>query len=32
MIHPTAEGQKIVAENVLKVLRPVLEKGASTKP
>jgi acyl-CoA thioesterase-1 len=32
MIHPTAEGQKIVAENVWKVLRPVLEKGASTKP
>ena len=26
MIHPTAEGQRIVAENVWKVLRPVLEK------
>lgn len=32
MIHPTAEGQKIVAENVWKVLRPMLEKGTSTKP
>jgi acyl-CoA thioesterase-1 len=26
MIHPTAEGHKIVAENAWKVLRPVLEK------
>jgi len=26
MIHPTAEGQKIVAENVWKILKPVLEK------
>jgi acyl-CoA thioesterase I len=25
-IHPTAEGQKIVADNVWKVLRPMLEK------
>ena len=25
-IHPTAEGQRIVAENVWKVLKPVLEK------
>jgi acyl-CoA thioesterase-1 len=32
LIHPTAEGQKIVAENVWKVLRPVLEKTASTRP
>jgi acyl-CoA thioesterase-1 len=32
LIHPTAEGHKIVAENVWKVLRPVLEKGTSTKP
>ena len=32
MIHPTAEGQKIVAGNVWKVLKPVLEKGSSTKP
>ena len=32
MIHPTAEGHKIVAENVWKVLRPVLEKGAAAKP
>jgi acyl-CoA thioesterase-1 len=29
MIHPTAEGQRIVADNVWKVLRPVLEQ---TKP
>ena len=32
MIHPTAEGQKIVAGNVWKVLRPVLEKGTAAKP
>ena len=32
MIHPTAEGHKIVAENVWKVLRPVLEKGIAAKP
>jgi len=32
LIHPTAEGHRIVAENVWKVLRPVLEKGSSTKP
>jgi acyl-CoA thioesterase-1 len=25
-IHPTAEGHKIIAENVWKVLKPVLEK------
>ncbi|RYD32936.1 MAG: arylesterase, partial [Verrucomicrobiaceae bacterium] len=31
MIHPTAEGQKIVAENVWKVLEPVL-KPATTVP
>jgi acyl-CoA thioesterase-1 len=32
MIHPTAEGHRIVAENVWKVLRPVLEKEGSRKP
>ena len=32
MIHPTAEGHKIVAENVWKVLKPVLEKGTAAKP
>jgi acyl-CoA thioesterase-1 len=32
LIHPTAEGQKIVTENVWKVLKPVLEKGAAPKP
>jgi acyl-CoA thioesterase-1 len=32
MIHPTAEGHKIVAENVWKVLKPVLEKGTPDKP
>jgi acyl-CoA thioesterase-1 len=32
MIHPTAEGHKIVAENVWKVLRPVLEKSTAAKP
>lgn len=26
LIHPTAEGQKIVAENVWRILRPVLDK------
>jgi acyl-CoA thioesterase-1 len=25
-IHPTPEGQKIVAENVWKVLKPILER------
>ena len=30
-IHPTAEGHKIVAENVWKILKPVLEKMNSTK-
>jgi len=25
-IHPTEEGHRIVAENVWKILRPVLEK------
>jgi len=31
-IHPTAEGQKIVAENVWKVLRPLLEtRNGNTK-
>jgi len=32
MIHPTAEGQKIVAENVWKVLRPVLEQAEAAQP
>jgi len=32
LIHPTAEGQKIVAENVWKVLKPVLESRIATKP
>lgn len=32
LIHPTAEGHRIVAENVWKVLRPVLEKGIPAKP
>ena len=32
LIHPTAQGHTIVAGNVWKVLRPVLEKGTSTKP
>jgi acyl-CoA thioesterase-1 len=31
-IHPTAEGHKIVAENVWKVLKPVLEKMNQAKP
>ena len=33
-IHPTAEGDKIVAENVWKILRPILEKmnGETTAP
>jgi acyl-CoA thioesterase-1 len=30
-IHPTAEGQRLVAENVWKVLEPVLEKTQSGK-
>jgi acyl-CoA thioesterase I len=30
-IHPTPEGHKIVAENVWKVLRPVLQAAASEK-
>lgn len=30
-IHPTAEGHKIVAENVWKVLKPVLEQVSSTE-
>lgn len=29
MIHPTAEGQKIVATNVWNVLKPVLEKASA---
>ena len=29
-IHPSVEGHKIVAENVWKVLRPILEKSASS--
>jgi len=32
LIHPTAEGHKIVAGNVWKVIRPVLEKGSVAKP
>lgn len=32
LIHPTAEGQKIVAENVWKVLKPVLEKAGAAQP
>jgi len=32
MIHPTAEGHKIVAGNVWKVLKPVLEKSTAAKP
>ena len=32
MIHPTAEGQKIVAENVWKALKPVLESATTAKP
>ena len=32
MIHPTAEGHKVVAENVWKVLRPVLEAASNAKP
>lgn len=34
LIHPTAEGQRMVATNVWKVLRPVLEKraGKATSP
>jgi acyl-CoA thioesterase-1 len=31
-IHPNAEGHKIVADNVWKVLRPVLEEMRSAKP
>lgn len=30
-IHPTAEGHRIVAENVWRVLRPVLEKRAASE-
>jgi acyl-CoA thioesterase-1 len=30
-IHPTREGHKIVAENVWKVLKPVLMRLATTK-
>jgi acyl-CoA thioesterase-1 len=32
LIHPTAEGHRIVAENVWKILKPVLEKGVSINP
>lgn len=32
LIHPTAEGQKIVATNVWKILRPVLEQNAGVTP
>jgi acyl-CoA thioesterase-1 len=31
-IHPTAEGDKIVAENIWKVMAPVLEKLNSASP
>jgi acyl-CoA thioesterase I len=31
-IHPTAEGQRIIARNVWKVLQPVLESAAARKP
>jgi len=31
-IHPTAEGQRIVAENVWRVLRPVLERPNRSPP
>jgi acyl-CoA thioesterase-1 len=31
-IHPTAEGHRIVAENVWKVLKPLLEKMSSPQP
>jgi len=31
-IHPTAQGHKIVAENVWKVLQPILQRIASAKP
>ncbi|HUG12994.1 MAG TPA: hypothetical protein VMM36_18395, partial [Opitutaceae bacterium] len=30
-IHPTAEGHRIVAENVWQVLRPVLENRAASR-
>ena len=32
MIHPTASGHQIVAENVWKVLKPVLESATTAKP
>lgn len=32
LIHPTAEGHKIVAENVWKALRPLLEEQVPAKP
>ena len=31
-IHPTSEGQKIVAENVWRVLKPVLEEIRAAEP
>lgn len=31
-IHPTAEGQKIVAENVWRALSPLLRKAAAQTP
>lgn len=31
-IHPTAEGQKIVANNVWKILRPVVQASLETEP
>ena len=32
MIHPTAEGQKVVAENVWKILKLVLKKSGPVEP
>ena len=32
MIHPTADGHQIVAENVWKVLKPALETATTAKP
>jgi phospholipase/lecithinase/hemolysin len=30
MIHPTAEGHKVVADNVWKTLRPILAKTVAS--
>jgi len=32
LIHPTVEGQKILAENVWKILRPLLARNARPAP